>query len=399
MVKKKNLLLGESRFGIGHLSICSKLIQVFDCPTTFATATNIPPNIFDFSQVEIFRLPGIDTNEHINQSASLLYTHVKGQNYASVCLETWPFGRRGFDNIYEPTLKYLMHCGVRIYTSIRDILYPNINPLCPFIEIWAREIIDKIRKYNIRVLVHGDENFIDFGKGFPLAKELKKEDRLHYTGYLSIDSSLKKESTRNYKENILVTAGSGKVGMSLYKMVLAGIGKGYFDDYTVLIVAGPWLNKNSFITLREFEKSYSNLRVESSRRENGIFQNINVSISQSGYGTSSNILTNFKNHLNESSHLPVTPILVPWSDKSNPAVPHKLKPYLKQDGLTEQELRAKVLASNGLGIFLQPGELTIKSLAESVIHTLSNPLASKDIGYFPKIATPGILSRLDSLKP
>ena len=98
-----------------------------------------------------------------------------------VLTELFPFGRRQLRFELLPLLDRSAGDRTRtgrprIACSVRDILVESPKPER------TREMLDLVRRYYDRVLVHGDPRFVSLDATFPHAREIA--DRIAYTGYV-----------------------------------------------------------------------------------------------------------------------------------------------------------------------------------------------------------------------
>ncbi|MFK7867868.1 MAG: glycosyltransferase family protein [Roseobacter sp.] len=126
--------------------------------------------------------------------------------------ELFPFGRRGLRTEFLALLDLARATSTCIAASVRDIL----NPPSKRAKVdWADEIISH---YYDAVLVHADPNVITLDTSWPVTPLLS--DRLRYTGFVAPQSA-KPHPQGIGKGEVLVSAGGGPVGATLFKAASA----------------------------------------------------------------------------------------------------------------------------------------------------------------------------------
>ena len=263
-----------------------------------------------------------------------------------VVTELFPFGRRQLRFELLPLLDRCVEDRARsgrprIACSVRDILVESPKPER------NREMLELVRRYYDRVLVHGDPRFVTFDATFPHAAEIA--DRIAYTGYVvarADESSVR--PVRNAAEGdgeVIVSAGGGAVGGRLLEAALAARPLTPLADFGWRLLAGANLPESEFRSLAS--RAPDGVVVERFRPDfRTLLLGARLSISQGGYNT-----------LMEVLDAGVRAIVVPYAG-----------------GLeSEQTLRASLLAARGLVEVVGEDRLDAESIAGAVDRVLRKP--------------------------
>ena len=284
-----------------------------------------------------------------------------------VVTELFPFGRR---QLRFELLPLLERCAAdrartgrpRVACSVRDILVASPKPER------NREMLERVRRYYDRVLVHGDPRFIPFDTTFPHAGEIA--DRIAYTGYVVARDAAKASSRAPGRDGpgskpgprppeaptapardpetggeVIVSAGGGAVGGRLLEAALAARPRTALADTSWHLLAGANLPEPDFRSL--VARAPGGVTVERFRPDFGsLLRRARLSISQGGYNT-----------LMEVLDAGLRAVVVPYAG-----------------GLeTEQTLRAGLLAARGLIEVVDEDALDAGSLAVAVDRARAAP--------------------------
>ena len=263
-----------------------------------------------------------------------------------VLTELFPFGRR---QLRFELLPLLDRCAAdrartgrpRIACSVRDILVESPKPER------TREMLDLVRRYYDRVLVHGDPRFVSLGATFPHAREIA--DRIAYTGYVVARPEGPPAGPQRRRGegggDVIVSAGGGAVGGRLLEAALAARPRTSLAAAGWRLLAGANLPESDFRSLAE--RAPAGVTVERFRPDFGaLLRRARLSVSQGGYNT-----------LMEVLDAGLRAVVVPYAG-----------------GLeTEQTLRADLLAARGLIEVVSEDELGGESLAAAVDRALARP--------------------------
>jgi predicted glycosyltransferase len=251
-----------------------------------------------------------------------------------VMTEMFPFGRRAFRFELLPLLAAAAGARPRpwVIASVRDILVPKPAPER---YSWMRDLA--LAHYD-RVLVHTDPALIPFGLTFPYAGELGA--RLLNTGYV-----VEAGPPACAGEEVLVSAGGGRVGSTLVAAALAARPLSQHGDRPWRVIAGGAVEGASLAARRS--RLPPGVVLERQRDD---FQSLLVkcllSVSQAGYNTVVEVL-----------RLGKPMVLVPFETATE----------------TEQRTRAERLSRLGLAEIVWESELTASSLARAIDRVASSP--------------------------
>ncbi|WP_169566914.1 glycosyltransferase family protein [Sneathiella limimaris] len=259
--------------------------------------------------------------------------------------ELFPFGRRQMRFEILPLLeaaKSEMKPPL-ILSSVRDILVAQTKP--------GRndEMLDLVRRYFDKVLVHGDPNLISLDRTFPHTEAIK--DRIFYTGYVVDRTGVKGGPEAPGYDEVIVSSGGGAVGHNLLKAAILAKPKTLLSNKTWRCMVGVTVEEELFQELKEM--AGPGVIIERARKDfTTLLMNCALSISQGGYNTVMEVL-----------HAKCRAVIVPYAG-----------------GLeTEQTLRAELLAAKGVLQIAEEDGLTPEKLAEKVDLAYDGPPASAEI--------------------
>lgn len=260
-----------------------------------------------------------------------------------VLIELFPFGRRAFRAELLPLLDAARRRCPRpiIACSVRDILVGKNDPRR------LAEVVDIVRRYFDRVLVHGDPRLIEFGTTFTAADEIT--DRLTYTGYVVTPARARAASSAGQGE-VLVSAGGGAVGGPLLRTALAARALTSLATAPWRLITGHNLPDEIFAELRA--AAPAGVTVERFRPDfQACLRNCRLSVSQAGYNTVMEILA-----------AGTRAVVVPFAE----------------GGESEQPLRARLLAERGLLTVADPSHLDPRTLADAIDQVMQQPVPILD---------------------
>lgn len=255
-----------------------------------------------------------------------------------VVLEAFPFGRRQVRFELLPLLSAIESTTPKpfLLASIRDILQKRVKP--------GRDV-DTARLVNQhfdKVLVHGDPEFATLASSFSCAADIA--DRIVYTGLVCGPESV--ASHRQF--SVVVSAGGGAVGATLVSAAIeASRELSCVDSWCV--ITGPNLPEELFRQMQQCAPA--NVTVERFCTDfSGLLANAQLSVSQAGYNTVSDIL-----------QARCRSVLVPFSS----------------GGETEQAARAERLKELGLASVVSEAQLSARNLASAIqAALLQDPLSA-----------------------
>jgi predicted glycosyltransferase len=256
---------------------------------------------------------------------------------AAVLFETFPFGRRSLRFELFPLLERIEAARPRplAIASIRDILQVQQK------REREREMLGWAARWIDAIFVHGDRRFARFEDTFSFADELTPP--VHYTGFvLGPDDTASADAPR---DEIVVSAGGGGVGIELLATALTAQPLSRFAERTWRVLAGPNIPDAGLARLRAL--AGPNAIVERSRVDFAqLLRRAFVSISQAGYNTTLDVVTSG-----------ARPVIVPFTG----------------NGETEQRARGERLRDFGLAVVLDDRTLTPETLARAVDEAGTRP--------------------------
>lgn len=259
----------------------------------------------------------------------------------AVITELFPFGRRPMRFELLPLLAQLQQTRPRplAFCSVRDILVDRTKPERD------RDSIAWLRDYYDAAFIHGDPALVPFEKTFPLATEIA--DRLHYTGYIVERHAI--PSSSDGRDEVLVSAGGGAVGMALFRTALAAKPLSSARDRRWRLLVSPLEAAPDIAELRR--RADSNVTIGFVRPDfPGMLRQCLLSISKAGYNT-----------VMETLDSGVRAIVVPFAGGEE----------------TEQALRADLLAERGLLHVVRESQLSPEGLATAIDQALARPAAPR----------------------
>jgi len=248
--------------------------------------------------------------------------------------EMFPFGRRAFRFELLPLLAAAAAARPRpwVVGSVRDILVPKPAPER---YSWMRDLA--LGHYD-RVLVHTDPALVSFDLTFPYAAALGA--RLINTGYV-----VEAGPPGRAGEEVLVSAGGGRVGSALVAAALAARPLSRHGARPWRVIAGGAADGASLAGRQAGLPP--GLVLEHQRADfQALLAKSLLSVSQAGYNTVVEVL-----------RLGKPMVLVPFETATE----------------TEQRLRAERLNALGLAEVVWGGELTPSTLARAIDRVASQP--------------------------
>jgi predicted glycosyltransferase len=301
-------------------------------PTGVRTVQLPPVRVSDasFTPLRDAQFDPIDDAYRERRRALLLEAYERARP-AAVLFETFPFGRRSLRFELFPLLERIEATSPRplVVASIREILQVQAK------REREREMLDWAARWFDAILVHGDPRFARFEDTFSVADDLTPP--VHYTGFV-LGAPVQSAGDEPMRDEIVVSAGGGGVGIELLATALAAQEHSRFGHLTWRVLAGPNIPEAGMERLRR--ASGAKAIVERSRVDfAALLQRAFVSISQAGYNTTMDVVTSG-----------ARPVVVPFTG----------------NGETEQRARGARLAEFGHAIVVDDRTLTPHSLAAAV---------------------------------
>ncbi len=259
--------------------------------------------------------------------------------------ELFPFGRRQMRFELLPLLKAAKSEDnpPLIISSVRDILVAQTKP--------GRndEMLDLVKTYFDKVMVHGDPNLISLDRTFPHTEVIN--DQIFYTGYVVDRSGQKGGAGAPGYDEVIVSSGGGAVGTDLLKTAISARSLSVLKDKTWRLMVGTTVEQAVFDELQALARE--GIIVERARKDfTTLLMNCALSISQGGYNTVMEIL-----------YAKCKAGIVPYAGGVE----------------TEQTLRAELLARKGVLQIADEEGLIASKLAEKVDAAYAGPPSSAQI--------------------
>jgi predicted glycosyltransferase len=213
--------------------------------------------------------------------------------------------------------------------SIREILQLQQKPER------EREMLEWAARWFDAIFVHGDRRFARFEDTFSFVGELVPP--VHYTGFV-LSKPVELAADDRTRDEVIVSAGGGGVGIELLATALAAQRHSRFRDLTWRVLAGPNIRDAGLDRL--LANAGPNAIVERSRADFAeLLRHAFVSVSQAGYNTTLDVLASG-----------ARPVLVPFTG----------------NGETEQRARGERLRHFGLAVVIDDRTLSPEGLAQAV---------------------------------
>lgn len=350
-VRPTLLFYCQHSLGIGHLTRSFALAAALhrDFHVVFLNGGRMPPGLLVPAGIEIVDLPPLGMDEGrqlISRDATqgvaetqvrrraLIEAAVLRNRPAVVLVELFPFGRKKFAAEILTMIRLARRqsgAAVRVACSLRDILVDARRDQQRF-DDRARWLADR---YFDLVLVHADPKLARLEETFRPAKPLRVPVR--YTGYVVPHRAQAAVISRG--EHLLVSAGGGIVGDSLFRTALQARAL-LRRPWPMRIIAGPFLPELQWQALQQMAQSSTG--VELVRHVPDMvaeMRRARASISQYGYNTALDIVV---------SGVPA--LVVPYATASE----------------NEQSQRAQRMAALGALRHLPAAGLNPRTLADAI---------------------------------
>jgi predicted glycosyltransferase len=198
-----------------------------------------------------------------------------------------------------------------------------------------REMLEWAARWFDAIFVHGDRRFARFEDTFSFVGELVPP--VHYTGFV-LSKPVELAADDRTRDEVIVSAGGGGVGIELLATALAAQRHSRFRDLTWRVLAGPNIRDAGLDRL--LASAGPNAIVERSRADFAeLLRHAFVSVSQAGYNTTLDVVTSG-----------ARPVVVPFTG----------------NGETEQRARGERLHRFGLAVVVDDRTLTPERLAAAV---------------------------------
>lgn len=301
-MRRRVLFYVQHLLGIGHLKRTATLSRAMcerGLAVTIVSGGNDIPGL-NIGDAQFVQLPSTratdlffkqlvdDDNNPIDDAwkqhrADALFDTYRQINAHVLMFELFPFGRRQMRFEIEPVLQHAVAADERpvIVSSVRDILVAQHKPERNV------EMLERVERYFDHVLIHGDDRLIPFSRTFPLAERIR--DKVHYTGYVVDRTGRSALNTGQGKDEVIVSAGGGAVGVDLLRTAIAARPLTQLKDRTWRVLVGVNLDDETFRSVADL--AGDGVVVERGRPDfTALVTNAALSISQGGYNTVMEVL-------------------------------------------------------------------------------------------------------------
>ncbi len=342
----------QHSLGIGHLTrsfaLAASLREHFH--VVFLNGGRLPPGIVVPEGIELIDLPPLgmdDGHTLVSRDAArhdvaaaqarrreLIERAIAQHRPAVLLVELFPFGRKKFAGEILPMIRQVRRqsgMAAQVICSLRDILV-DARPDQRHHDDRARWITDR---YFDAVIVHADPAFARIEESFRPTRPMRTG--VHYSGYVVPRRAAHADAPR--AGHILVSAGGGIVGDSLYRNVLEARLLQKVPP-PLRVIAGPFLPEPEWLALRD--RCAGVPGVELLRHVGDMvaqMRQARASISQCGYNSALDIV---------GANVPA--LVVPYETHSE----------------NEQRTRAQRLVALGAMQMLPAAELTAQRMAQAI---------------------------------
>ena len=361
---QKVLFYVQHLLGIGHVARASRLCKALQQGGLNVTVAFGGPKVdgFDWGGAELFHLPAITSGNQgfsdlVDENSATIDEQFKKnrrnilldlfdtQQPDILLLEAYPFARRNMRFELLPLLEHADKQRNRpiIVSSVRDILQEGKKPER------RKEVSNIIQQYFNAVLVHGDENFAPFSITFPECNTFSH--KLYHTGLIAPEYT--QQTGNGDIFDIIVSAGGGAVGKTVFNAAIEAINNGVAADKQWLILTGPNLSQ---VDLEQITKDIPDyVKIERFRSDfPALLTRAELSISQAGYNTMVDVF---------QAKCPA--IVIPFA----------------AGGETEQTRRAQIMKQNELAEYLTEDEISGETLAILIERILRSSADKLDTIY------------------
>jgi predicted glycosyltransferase len=285
-----------------------------------------------------------------------------------ILIEHFPFSKHLLAPEIIPVIRLAreINRNARIVCSVRDII-PR-SPRDPEPGLHRQNVLNFLDEYFDAVLVHSDPDLVRLQDHLPWANQIMIPVR--YTGYVSEKPfNTYSDNNKTGKNSVLVSAG-GAGGIELISQCIrtwerAGVEK-IIRDRKLTVFLPLFLKPEDRLRLEQEAGRVRNISLMSfSTGFVDYLVNADLSISQAGYNTCTNLL-----------ETRARSILVP------------------DISMSDQLPRAELMAKTGNACMIHPDELTAEKLAQTMVKLFSTPKPGHDIALYGAENTRDILENL-----
>ncbi|WP_028580400.1 glycosyltransferase family protein [Desulfogranum japonicum] len=291
--------------GIGHLIRTLELIKACSDMEVFLALGGRQTTVEFPKDIHLLQLPslmmdatfsGLQTSSETDnlmqtkeQRKEMLLKSFKEIEPDILLIELYPFGRNAFTFELEPLLRYARaHApDCLVACSVRDILVERDNATK-----FEQRAVDRLNAFFDLVLVHADASIITLDATFSRIDDILIP--IHYTGYVcrtqSISAVHKTEKLQPGIQHIVVSAGSGSVGMDL---LMAAVKAQKILQKKIparmLVFTGPYANQKDVAHLRNI--AGDSVEIQSFCQDlPALLRQASLSVSMGGYNTTMELL-------------------------------------------------------------------------------------------------------------
>lgn len=354
---KKLMFYCQHILGMGHLIRSMEIVRGLtdEFEVCFINGGEVIQGFPIPPTVQVVNLPGIKTDAEFRElqtvDSSLDLADVECDRKAQLLhilaafqpdvlmVELFPFGRRRFSFELIPLLEAAKAGGVKIVSSLRDIVVTKQDR-----GRHEAKICRLMNQYFDQLLIHGDPKLHPLEDSFSRVKDLNCE--VFYTGYVVQQQQdrltlMDQISLNRAEPMILVSVGGGRFGHNLLQGMVgaAELLKGCIP-HLIQMFAGPFIPEDLFWDLKQTGQDLSNLTIHRyTPNLMAYMEQADLSVNMSGYNTTMNILTTG-----------VKALMLPFTGNDD----------------QEQTMRVRRLEQLGRVQMLQAAEVTPERLAQRV---------------------------------
>lgn len=342
------LTLARAFAGAGHAAhVMSGGMLASNLSTEGVTLHQVPPVKSDgVNFTTLLTDSGLADDAYLANRKAFALDILHGLAPDVLITELYPFGRRVLKGEFLSILNSARELPRKplIFSSIRDILAPPSKPKK------ALETEAVLAGYYDGVLVHSDDDVTPLSVSWPVSAVL--QEKLIYTGFVAPPPA-QAHPTGEGRDEILVTAGGGDVGMGLFRAALATAALDPSSTYRLLV--GGLLSRTN-ISMLEAESQSTNVIIEPTRPDfRQMLSGAKATICMCGYNTAMDVL---------QSRVPS--VFVPFD----------------AGGEVEQTLRAESLAQRDGFAMVKSDDATGATLLDALKEVCKTPPVALAAGHF-----------------
>ncbi|PLS22640.1 glycosyltransferase family protein [Neptunicoccus cionae] len=278
------LTLGRAFGNAGHdAHVVSGGVPVGNLPTEGITLHQLPPVKSDgvnFTTL-LTQQGGVADADYLASRKAALLSCLERIEPDVIITELYPFGRRVLKGEFQAVLNRAQESPYPplVFSSIRDILAPPSKPE----KALETEAVTAV--YYDGVLVHSDAGLTPLEASWPVGAMLA--DKLQYTGYVAPPAAGAHPDGTGTGE-ILVTAGGGSVGRSLFETAVTAASLDT-ENHWRLLVGGS--DQMQIINNLQSQVTSNNVTIETTRPDfRQMLTGAKIAVCMCGYNTAMDLL-------------------------------------------------------------------------------------------------------------